>query len=72
MQWDADVWQVKVGGTETPNQFIPHNVAANAGDMLTFMFLDSKNSVVQTSADQPCTQVAGGEYYSYLIAGADI
>lgn len=29
--------------------------------MITFMFLDPKNSATQTSPDQPCTQLAGGE-----------
>jgi plastocyanin len=62
------VCQVQVGGAApgpsgkpvTTFQFSPETVTAKPGDTIRFMFMDSENSVLQTTADKPCDAKAGG------------
>lgn len=58
--------QVRVGGSETPNQFYPNQITANAGDMITFMFLNPESSINQTSVNAPCTQIAKGKHSIHI------
>ena len=39
---------------------MPEAVAAKPGDTIRFMFMDSDNSVVQTTFEAPCAPKAGG------------
>jgi plastocyanin len=49
-----------VGGPSSKLQFIPEAVSAKPGDTIRFMFMDSDNSVVQTTFDAPCAPKTGG------------
>jgi plastocyanin len=54
------VYNIMVGGANSNMAFQPESVSAKAGDTIKFMFMDSNNSVVQTTFEQPCQPKQGG------------
>ena len=51
------------GATPAPKmQFAPENIVASPGDVVRFMFMDPENAVVQSTFEQPCQEMAGGEW----------
>ncbi|KZV82386.1 hypothetical protein EXIGLDRAFT_778630, partial [Exidia glandulosa HHB12029] len=60
----AEYITVTVGGKD--GMFVPRNVQAKVGDIVSFLFTPNalgntgNHSVVQTSAEKPCTPLKGG------------
>lgn len=51
---------VIVGGPTSKLSFLPESILAKSGDTVRFMFMDSENSVMQTTFETPCAAKAGG------------
>ncbi|KAJ5772310.1 hypothetical protein N7520_002839, partial [Penicillium odoratum] len=55
---------IQVGPKASPHAYVPHNITANAGDIVVFEFYPTNHSVAKADYLAPCVPASSGEFWS--------